>query len=304
MDDENETPKLVEDMVLSMLGLQQPNTEDSSNSSGEGGNTITPSPPAKKQVSPAIRWCFTLNNYTEEHISSIVSVIQEKCRLGIFGKETGESGTPHLQGYIEFITKARPRGVFGIPEIHWEKCKGSRSDNIIYCSKDDMYPYCFGCNPHRELKVISHSNLYPWQRRILKCIGEVPDDRTINWYWSEKGGIGKTQFCKYLTFYHNAICVHGKGGDVRNAVCSYLEKEGMTPELIVFPIPRCYGGDYVSYEALENIKDMYFYSGKYEGGMVIGNSPHLIVFANNEPDYDKMSGDRWNVVQLDDEEDE
>jgi len=289
--------------MASTNALPPTDSSNSSNSSGEGGNTSSPSPPSRKQISPAVRWCFTLNNYTTEQVSSIVPLIKEKCRLGIFGKETGENGTPHLQGYIEFRRKARPSGVFGIPEIHWEKCKGSKADNIRYCCKDDIKPFCYGCKPHRELQIIKEEQLYPWQRRILSSVEAAPDDRTIYWFWSFSEGIGKTQFCKYLTYHHGAICLHGKGSDVRNAVLSYLDANGSTPDLCVFPIPRCCGRlGANTYGALENIKDMYFYSGKYEGGMVCGNSPHLMVFANEPPDLSQMSEDRWKVVQLDDVE--
>ncbi len=78
-------------------------SQSSSDSSG-GGNT---KPPPKKQIAPSKRWCFTLNNYTEIDISSI-DAIKSKCDLIIVGKEIGEQGTPHLQGYCEFSNKLRP----------------------------------------------------------------------------------------------------------------------------------------------------------------------------------------------------
>jgi len=275
-------------------------SSDGSNGSSQlGGEGNTSSSPPCIRVSPAIRWCFTLNNWTEDQYGSMVPIIKEKCRLAIVGKETGESGTPHLQGYIEFKTKSRPVGVFGIKEIHWEKAKGNKADNIKYCSKDDSNPFCHNCKRHKPLQLIKKEQLYDWQKYILRGIEAEPDNRTVFWYWSEEGGVGKTQFCKYLTYHHGAICVHGKGADVRNGVLEYHKVNGTTPDLILYPIPRCYDNNYVSYEALENIKDMYFYSGKYEGGMICGNSPHLIVFANTQPDERKMSSDRWEVVQID-----
>ena len=78
----------------------------------------------------------------------------------------------------------------------------------------------------------------------------------------------------------------------------HLEKHGKTPELICVNIPRSYDTTYLSYEGLENIKDMLFYSGKYEGGMVVGNSPHLLVFANEAPDLSRLSADRWNIKNI------
>lgn len=271
-------------------------------SSGAEGNTITSSPSPKRQVSPAIRWCFTLNNYTESDISSIVPILQDKCRLGIFGKEVGDSGTPHLQGYLEFKSKSRPMSVFkSISKIHWEKAKGNKEQNIDYCSKYDKNPFTHNIKIKKPLKIIKDEQLFWWQKDIVNVVKNEPDDRTVYWYWSHKGDIGKTCFCKYLTVKYGAICLHGKGADVRNGVVQYLNDKGDTPELIVYPIPRCHDSDYVSYEAIENIKDMYFYSGKYEGGMVCGNSPHLIVFANQPPKLSKLSEDRWKVVCIDPE---
>lgn len=289
-------------------------THNSSKSS-EGGNTISPSPQRKKQISPAKKWCFTINNYTETEYSAIVPVLKRECDVAIVGKEVGASGTPHLQGYCEFKNKCRPKSIFSQVsvandgtqcielafKIHWEKAKGTRSQNIAYCSKEDKKAFTLGCHIPKGLKLIDESQFYEWQKDLVKIIDDEPDDRTVYWYWSHKGSIGKTCFCKWLFVHKNAFCLNGKGADVRNGIVQYYQDKGVTPELIVYPIPRCHGSDYVSYEGIENIKDMFFYSGKYEGGMVCGNSPHLIIFANAPPNCEKLSVDRWKVVCIDPE---
>jgi len=272
-------------------------TENSSNSSGGEVILETPPQPSKKQVSPAFRWCFTLNNWTKSEHSSIVKICEENCRKFIIGEEIGEYGTPHLQGFIRFKQKKRPMGLFENKRIHWESTSKYSTDkqNFEYCTKEDKNYLSKGFP--KPLKLINPS--YWWQQDILKLIKEEPDNRTIHWYWSKEGKMGKTQFCKYLSAVHNAACLHGKGSDVRNGIVEYSENnEGTLPEIVVFPIVRSYNTDYLCYESLENIKDMYFYSGKYHGGMVNGNSPHLIVFSNEPPAYEKLSVDRWKVVEI------
>ena len=37
---------------------------------------------------------------------------------------------------------------------------------------------------------------------------------------------------------------------------------------------------------------------KYETGMKLFNSPHLIVFSNFYPDTDKLSADRWKIALI------
>jgi len=255
---------------------------------GKGGKTprITASKP----------WCFTWNNYPEDWMDLLAPSFEGAEWIGV--PEVGESGTPHIQGYVEFPIKVRPIGYKGAPkQISWRKARGSRQQNVTYCTKDGGAGKQGTIKVPRQLKLIEPT--YDWEQKILKIISEEPDDRIVHWYWSESGKTGKTSFAKYLTVKHDAIAVSGKGADVRNAVCTYLKEKGHTPELVIFPIPRSYKMEYMNYEALENIKDMYFYSGKYEGGMVCGPCPHLFIFANNEPDYNKISTDRWNVVKID-----
>lgn len=266
-----------------------------------GNNRPKPSIVKKpiKQISACVHWSFTVNNYTEEHISTIVLKSKSRGDFYIFQEEKGENGTAHLQGYYKFKHRKRPLEVFSadILPAHWEKAR-SPKDLIAYCSDPNKRNGRIWANmPYpEEVKIIEPD--YDWEQEILQIIENDPDDRFIFWYWSQEGNVGKTSFCKYLTVKHGAIALHGKGADVRNGVVQYKHVNGVTPKLVVYPIPRCFNTDYISYESLENIKDMYFYSGKYEGGMICGNSPHLFVFANTPPDETKMSKDRWVIKEI------
>jgi len=62
------------------------------NETHEEGNTK--SPPRFR------RWCFTLNNYDEVEYNTIMDYLKHSKHTYIVGKEIGENGTPHLQGYL------------------------------------------------------------------------------------------------------------------------------------------------------------------------------------------------------------
>lgn len=94
------------------------------------------------------------------------------------------------------------------------------------------------------------------------------------------------------------MVVSGKGSDMKNGIIQYKEKNGCLPKIILINVPRT-SIDFVSFTGIEEIKDMFFFSGKYEGGMVCGPSPHVYIFANNRPDTNKMSADRWNIQYID-----
>lgn len=85
-------------------------------------------------------WCFTLNNYTETQWGDVTGVaMDEDCKYLVVGKEKGESGTPHLQGYIEFAKPMRMSAVkryFGCDSMHLEKRRGTPKEASDYCKKD------------------------------------------------------------------------------------------------------------------------------------------------------------------------
>lgn len=267
--------------------------------SSEGGNTKTPSDCKKKQISPAKRWIFTWNNYPNNWFDLIgpSSANSSKISEFIYGQEVGESGTPHIQGYFEVDEKIRPTSLKWPVQIHFEKCLGTRADNIKYCSKDGKFQASRGCQPPRKLKIIE--TLKPWQQRLEDILVTEPDERTIHWYWDIKGGVGKSVFCKYLCVKHQALICSGKNSDMKYLIVKYHEEHGRYPEIIIMDVPR-QNLDYISYTGIEEIKNGLFSSTKYECSQVIMNSPHVVVFANREPEYAKMSMDRWNVTNLDD----
>lgn len=82
----------------------------------------------------AKRWCFTLNNYTEEEYKALGEL---EWTYLVIGREKGAEGTPHLQGYIEFQNKKRMTALKKInARIHWEKLKGKPWQAANYCKKD------------------------------------------------------------------------------------------------------------------------------------------------------------------------
>lgn len=93
-------------------------------------------------MSVSKRWCFTLNNYDEAELDSLCENLQKKeIRYAIVGRETGEGGTPHLQGYFSSRKAMRFKAVKNMvgDRAHVEMAKGSEQSNFEYCSKEGFY---------------------------------------------------------------------------------------------------------------------------------------------------------------------
>jgi len=82
-------------------------------------------------------FCFTINNYVDTTIEAI-RIAPDNVYI-IVGKEIGESGTRHLQGYIHFSKPKTLRQVRGYIQGHIEVRRGSVPQAIDYCKKDGDY---------------------------------------------------------------------------------------------------------------------------------------------------------------------
>lgn len=256
---------------------------------GPPGNTKLADRSEKKRPVPSKRWCFTLNNWVESDLETLELMFKDAECEYIIGKEIGESGTPHLQGYIRAPTKIRALEKFKTKNVHWESCRGSHEENIRYCTKDGNY--VGNVFVPRRPNLLSEEQLFPWQRAVLDIVLTVPDDRTIHWYWEPEGMAGKTTFCKYLSAKHRAIPLEGKKNDILYCAAMY------ETDVYVWDLERSMQ-EYISYGALEKIKNGYFMCSKYESKPIVRACPHVFVFANFPPDLSALSRDRWKVVKI------
>ncbi len=219
--------------------------------------------------------------------------------LWIFGQEVAETGTPHLQGYLEFKNARAFGGVAAlVPRAHLLKAKGNREQNLKYCKKEGKWEGNFP-KARLEKLLTSYSSVVwkPWQRSLITLVNGPRTDRTIHWVWEPTGNVGKTFLAKYLALRFKCILGSGRRTDVFHSLAKWMEANPEDePELMLMDIPRT-NLDYVSYEALEKIKDGLIFSGKYETTQIIlGESPHVLCFANEPPKEEKMSEDRWKVT--------
>ncbi len=89
---------------------------------------------------------FTWNNWTEASIAHLAKVAEKAVYL-VYGKEVGEKGTPHLQGYIYYKSPKLSRVVHKKLGCCWtEPARGTSQQNTEYCTKDGDYKI-FGKEP-------------------------------------------------------------------------------------------------------------------------------------------------------------
>ena len=249
----------------------------------------------RKRIVASKYWCFTLNNYSKKEYISIILICKENNFDYVIGKEIGEKGTPHLQGYIGSEKRIRANEKFKNKRIHWEHCKGSESDNYEYCTKGGDFVTNMVMNEDFEDEMLDYDELYKWQKEVVDMIKLKPDKRKIYWYWEETGNTGKSELCRYLDFHHGACLISGKKNDILyNAI-------NRNSKIYIVDLSRS-AMAYAPYDALEQLKNGHFQSSKYESKSVLRKRPHILVFANSPPEKDKLSEDRWVIKELTEED--
>lgn len=90
------------------------------------------------------RVVFTVNNYTGTQYENIKRFGIDSCKYLTMGKETGESGTPHLQGFLILKKKTRLSTITkalsaGGTAAYTAPASGSNSQAATYCQKDGVF---------------------------------------------------------------------------------------------------------------------------------------------------------------------
>lgn len=258
------------------------------------GNTGS-SDDAQKRPNQYIYWSLTWNNYPVETMEIIFPILRSECDWFIIQEELGESKTPHLQGTLKLKKKKRLSELKRIhAQIHWEVTQKIHA-SAYYCSNIEKRHGKIWTHNFTIPEIIKNDfQPYGWQLEIIDIIKENPHPRMIHWYWSKRGGVGKSDIALWLYDYKNALLCMGKSNDIFHL----LSKEKNRRQLIVFDITKD-KMEHFQYSTLESIKNGYVVSGKYDSCAVRFNRPHIIVFANTSPDKSRMTEeDRWHIVNI------
>lgn len=125
--------------------------------------------------SGAKRWCFTINNPTEDDEQLLGDFAEgERCEYLVYGDETGEQGTRHFQGYLVLKNRQNMGWLKNHfhSTCHLEISRGTPKEASDYCKKDGEYEE-FGELPSGAVgNNKQFEELRDWAKSKDKCPSE------------------------------------------------------------------------------------------------------------------------------------
>lgn len=145
----------------------------------------------------------------------------------------------------------------------------------------------------KPIRPPDEHELSAWQSTMYELLSYPPNDRTIFFVVDVDGNNGKTWFAHYYTFKNpnSQVIPPGKKNDMVFAL-----KENVT--CLFLDCPRSKQGDYIQYDFLEEVKNGYIFSPKYESRVKRLPKCHVVVLMNEPPDLTKLSEDRYHVINI------
>lgn len=251
-------------------------------------------------------WKVNYHLKESESFESVFKTLEDKvipfCAEYIFGEEYGRSGkTRHIEG--GFITREdRKRRTTIQNTFKFSDCQKSKKRNwkalCDYCSKE--------CNKviHSKgvvipEKLITIQNLRPYQQKVIDILDTDPDDRTINWFYGDKC-IGKTKILFKLCAEFNTCILPTSEKHAKSQI--YKTHSQVKCYCLNLTADESEFQSHSLFTILEAIKDGMFSSafGTECNGMCQFNPKHLLVMANERPDFSKTQIDtaRFNLFKI------
>lgn len=152
----------------------------------------------------------------------------------------------------------------------------------------------------------SNVRMFNWQRDLVEMVSMPAPGRKILWYWSEKGGMGKSAIAAWMWVNLGAaLFTNAKSADLARA----WKKERIILIDLTFA-----SEDHTNYAALEAFKNGVVFSPKFDSATKARTRPWVVVFANRPPAVGEqtLKSDRlynsvyyiepkWNILEEDPE---
>ena len=148
---------------------------------------------------------------------------------------------------------------------------------------------------------IQDVELRPWQQHLFEII-KIPSEREVIWIIGKDGNEGKSWFQDYVEscFGFNRVARLDLRIKHKDS-CNILKKRPLSSiDTFLFNDGRSIPPDeHTYYRILENIKDGFATSSKYDNDIIKFKKPNtVIVFSNIMPDWGKLSMDRWKSYRI------
>jgi hypothetical protein len=243
-----------------------------------------------------------LNNYTSVELDSLKNSgsarVQLKIKYLIFGEEVGESGTPHLQGYINFNNPKRLQEVHlvgGLERAHFEVAKGTAKQNYDYTTKDGKF-YEYGEIPmqgkrtdiddavdtlKRSKNMLDVANNHPvafvkyaggFQKLLQVLDVEKRNFKTKVWWFHGPTGTGKSKLAYEL-------------GELSGSCYTKMPRnkwwDGYSHENVV--VVDDYRKDLCTFHEMLQLTDRYPFTVEMKGSSVQFRSKVLIITSPQDP---------------------
>lgn len=174
-----------------------------------------------------------------------------------------------------------------------------------YCMKEDSFvngPWTQRVIYRGQDVQMVETMPFPWQREVMSIIDGDPNDRSILWITNKSGNVGKTKLCKYLRFKNKITRIPmGTATQIKTACII-----NGAHRCYVVDFPRTLGKDEKIRDvmsAIEEIKNGWVQSAMYgKNAELIMMPPHVICFANWQPDLSMMSFDMWEFYSVNSKE--
>ena len=151
---------------------------------------------------------------------------------------------------------------------------------------------------HQPTYTVDPHYLNSWQEALNEKLVVEPDDRRIIFVVDPKGNSGKTWFAKYY------MSLHPNNTQVMKSA-KYLDMAynlECTSRHVFINCSR-QQTEFLNYDFMESIKDGMVFSTKYEPINKKMNKCHVVVLMNQMPDMEKLTQDRYDILNVSDYKD-
>lgn len=210
----------------------------------------------------------------------------------ICAMETGADGYEHWQIRLQVNkTWEKLKEEWG-PKAHIEEA----SDVWDYERKSGLF---LSSEDTPEVRKCRFGRLTWRQQAVVNAVQASNDRQVVVWY-DQKGNAGKSWLLGHLYETGKAWVVQAQDsvkGIIQDCASEYIN-HGWRP-IVVIDIPRSWKWTPELYVAIERIKDGLIKDPRYNSKTVHIRGVKILVTCNTKPKLDKLSKDRWVIMDMD-----